>query len=100
MKAILLLAGGLVAIVASFLLVLMLSELICKLVAVRWLAIIVRNLQRNRVRTGLTYLASYVLVMVVVLIWSVLHFLNEVHSEKERDFKAVVTSKYVMPSQM
>src|SRR5215211_7872230 len=100
LKIILILVAGLLTIMVSFLILLILSELWLRAVGLKSVAIIVRNLRRHPTRTALTYLATYVLVLVVTLIWSVLHFLDELYREKDRDFKAVVTSKYVMPSQM
>lgn len=66
----------------------------------RFLLMALRSLRRNILRTSLTYLAIFVLVLVVTLIWSVLAFLDLVTSEKAKDFKAIVTEKWQLPSQM
>ena len=58
------------------------------------------NLRRNIIRTSLTAIASIVLVFVVTLVWTVLWFLNLVTSEKAKDFKAIITEKWQIPSQM
>lgn len=64
------------------------------------LVLIVRSLSRNLLRTSLTYLAVFVLVIVITSIWSVLGFLDAVTSEKESNFKAIITEKNQIPSQM
>jgi len=66
----------------------------------RFLVLILKNLSRNRVRTILTSLGTVVLVLVVTLIWSVLSFLDEATSDKQSDFKVVITEKWQIPSQM
>ncbi len=58
------------------------------------------NLRRNIIRTALTSVASIVLVFVVTLVWTILWFLNLVTSEKAKDFKAIVTERWQIPSQM
>src|SRR5262245_38364663 len=95
-----LLVASIALIVGSFFALLYISELLLRGAGLQSGSIIFRNLRRNPVRTALTALATYVLVLVVTLIWSVLHFLDGEFREKERDFKVVITSKYVMPSQM
>jgi putative ABC transport system permease protein len=59
-----------------------------------------RNLRRNFLRTSLTYVSVFVLVIVVTLIWSVLWFLDRITTERSKDFKAIVTEKWQIPSQM
>src|SRR5438132_5503031 len=66
----------------------------------RFLLITLKSLRRNLLRTSLTYLATFVLVVVVVMIWSVLYFLGELTSEKSRDVKIIVTEKYQAASAM
>ena len=46
----------------------------------KFLSIILKNIRRNLVRTGLTAVGTMILVLVVTLVWSVLDFLNEVTS--------------------
>jgi putative ABC transport system permease protein len=59
-----------------------------------------RGLRRSPLRTSLTYIALFVLTMVLALIYSVLVFIGRVTTEKEADFKAIATHKTVIPSQM
>jgi len=65
-----------------------------------YLRLMFLNLRRNLVRTGLTSVASMLLVFVVTLVWTILWFLNIVTSEKSKDFKAIVSEKWQIPSQM
>src|SRR5262249_11508839 len=60
----------------------------------------VKNLRRNLLRTALTSVATMVLVFVITLIWSILWFLNAVTAEKSKDFKAIVSERWQIPSQM
>ncbi len=59
-----------------------------------------RGLRRSPLRTSLTYLALFVLTLVLSLIYSVLVFISLVTTEKEADLKAIATHKTVIPSQM
>jgi putative ABC transport system permease protein len=59
-----------------------------------------KSLRRSLVRTSLTYLATFVGVIVVAMIWSVLSFLDAVMAEKAKDVKVIVTEKFQVPSQM
>jgi putative ABC transport system permease protein len=61
---------------------------------------ILKSLSRNLLRTALTSAAVVILVFVVTAIWSVLWFLDLMTSEKSKDFKAIVTEKWQVPSQM
>lgn len=62
--------------------------------------IMFRGLLRSPLRTSLTYLALFVLTLVLALIYSVLNFIALVTTEKEANFKAIVTHKTIIPSQM
>ena len=62
--------------------------------------IMFRGLLRSPLRTSLTYLALFILTLVLSLIYSVLNFISLVTTEKEANFKAIVTHKTVVPSQM
>ncbi len=64
------------------------------------IVLIMRSLNRNLLRTSLTFLAIFVLVSVVTLVWSVLGFLDKVTAEKEGNLKAIITEKNQIPSQM
>jgi putative ABC transport system permease protein len=62
--------------------------------------IMFRGLRRNILRTSLTYLAIFVLTLVLCLIYAVLYLIGYVTTEKEANFKAIVTHKTIIPSQM
>lgn len=62
--------------------------------------IILKNIRRNLTRSILTGLGTMVLVLVVTLVWSVLSFLDEVTRDKNSNFKAIVTERWQIPSQM
>jgi putative ABC transport system permease protein len=64
------------------------------------LLFILKSLARNKLRTALTSLATALFVLLVTLIWSVLSFLDMVMVEKKKDFKAIVTERWQIPSQM
>src|SRR4051812_23850139 len=64
------------------------------------LRLIVKSLGRNLLRTILTSSAIFVLVFVVTGVWSILWLLDRVTSEKSQDFKAIVTERWQLPSQM
>lgn len=66
----------------------------------KFLGIMLKSVRRNLLRSSLTYLAIFVLVLIVTGIWSILDFLDNVTSEKNQDFKVVVTERYQIPSQM
>src|SRR2546423_4782778 len=59
-----------------------------------------KSLRRNLVRTSLTYLATFLGVIVVAMIWSVLSFLDRAMTERAKDVKVIVTEKFQAPSQM
>jgi putative ABC transport system permease protein len=59
-----------------------------------------RGLRRSPLRTSLTYLAVFVLTAVLVMLYTVLNFIGLATSEKEANFKAIVTHKTLIPSQM
>jgi len=60
----------------------------------------IKSLRRNLLRTILTGLATFILVLVVSLVWSVLEFLDKQTEAKSKNLKAIVTEKFQMPSQM
>src|SRR5579859_5274932 len=61
---------------------------------------IVRSLKRNKLRTILTSMAIFILVLVVTAIWSILSLLDKMTEEKTKDLKAMVTEKYGARSQL
>jgi putative ABC transport system permease protein len=64
------------------------------------LLLILRNLRRSWLRTILTALGTVVLVVVVTLSWSFLAFFDDVTASKSQNFKAIVTERWQIPSQM
>lgn len=74
--------------------------LLTRVVGRMGLVLIIRSLSRNPLRTGLTYLAIFVLVVVITFIWSILGFLDLVTTEKESNLKAIITERNQIPSQM
>ena len=60
----------------------------------KFTAMMLKSLRRNLLRTSLTYLAIFVLVVVVTAVWSVLHYLDDLMTEKNRDIKVIVTEKW------
>ncbi len=66
----------------------------------RYVRIVFKSLARNPLRTALTGLATAVLVFVVALVWSALYFLDQATAEKSKDFKAIVSERWQIPSQM
>ena len=68
--------------------------------AAKVVLIMFRGLLRSPLRTSLTYLALFVLTLVLSMIYAVLNFISLVTTEKEANFKAIVTHKTVIPSQM
>jgi putative ABC transport system permease protein len=62
--------------------------------------IMFRGLRRSPLRTSLTYLALFVLTVVLVFLYTILTFIGNVTAEKEANFKAIVTHKTMIPSQI
>ena len=62
--------------------------------------IMFRGLRRSPLRTSLTYLALFVLTLVLCFIYAILNMIALVTTEKEANFKAIVTHKTMIPSQM
>jgi putative ABC transport system permease protein len=62
--------------------------------------LVLKSLARNPLRTALTGLATGVLVFVVALIWSVLYVLDQATAEQSKNFKAIVSDRWQVPSQM
>jgi putative ABC transport system permease protein len=68
------------------------NRMYCKLVA--------KSLLRNPLRTLLSSLAVVVLVFVMSMLMSVLLFIELAMTERNKDFKAIITERYQIPSQM
>ena len=66
----------------------------------KFFLLILKNLRRNKVRTALTCLAVGVLVFVVMMIWTVVYFLENFTREKSGSLKAIVTDRYDFQGQM
>jgi len=66
----------------------------------KFLLLIVKNVRRNLLRSLLTAMGTMVLVSVVILVWSILAFLDQVTQEKTSDFKVIVTERWRLPSRM
>jgi putative ABC transport system permease protein len=64
------------------------------------LALILKNLGRNPLRTILTCAAILVLVSVVTLIWTTVAFLDRTTAEKADDLKMIVMERWHIPSRM
>jgi putative ABC transport system permease protein len=69
-------------------------------VGAKFLLLMLKSLRRNLLRTSLTYLAIFVLVLVVTLVWSVLAYLDEMMTEKSGNIKVIVTEKWQVSSEM
>src|SRR4051812_1584669 len=57
----------------------------------KFVVMMLKSLRRNLVRTSLTYLATFMLVLIVSFIWSVLSFLDAQTMERAKDIKVIVT---------
>jgi hypothetical protein len=62
--------------------------------------LVIHSVSRNPMRTMLTGTATLLFVFIITLIWSVLWLLDLVTTERSKDFKAIVTEKWQIPSQM
>lgn len=65
-----------------------------------YVRLVAKGLARNPLRTLLMSLATFMLVMIITLIWSVFWLLDLVMTERSKDFKAIVTERWQLPSQM
>ena len=59
-----------------------------------------KSLRRNPLRSTLAGLCTFVLVLVVTLVWSVLAFLDRQTEAKSKNLKAIVSEKFQLPSMM
>lgn len=66
----------------------------------RFLILILKNVRRNIVRSSLTALGTMMMVFVVILVKSILSFLDAATVEKSANLKAIVTERWQIPSQM
>lgn len=65
-----------------------------------YLAVMLRSVTRNLLRTSLTYFAIFVLVFVISGIWSMLNFIDSITEDRENNLKAIITEKHQIPSMM
>lgn len=66
----------------------------------KFFVLVLQNLFRNKLRTALTGLGTMMLVLVVTLVWSVLAYLDVTTQEKTSNFKAIVSERWQLSSQM
>jgi putative ABC transport system permease protein len=62
--------------------------------------VIIKNLRRNLVRTGLTAFAIAIPVLMITLIWTVVSALDAITEQKSRDLKLIVAERWKNPSLM
>ncbi len=62
--------------------------------------LMLKNLRRNLVRTTLTCLAVFVLVLVVTMIWSFIHMLDSFTTARAGEQKGLIMEKWQFPSQL
>jgi hypothetical protein len=63
-----------------------------------WL--VIKNLFRNRLRTGLTTFAITVLVLMITLIWIVVDSVDVLTHDRSKDLKLIVAERWRNPSMM
>jgi putative ABC transport system permease protein len=68
--------------------------------APKFAVIIFKSIRRNLLRSSLSYLAIFVMVFVIAVIWSILGFLESQMAARAGNFRALVTDKFQIPSQM
>src|SRR6266849_3145321 len=66
----------------------------------RSLAFILKSLSRNKVRTALSVIATFFLVLVITSVWTILYKLDQMTKEQSKDLKVMVTGKWQARSQM
>jgi putative ABC transport system permease protein len=62
--------------------------------------LVIKNLRRNLLRTGLTAFAIAVLVLMITLIWTVISALDALTEQRSRDLKLIVAERWRNPSMM
>jgi putative ABC transport system permease protein len=65
-----------------------------------YVRLVFKSMRRNPLRTLLTSTATLLLVVIITIVWSVLWLLDLVATERIKDFKAIVTERWQIPSQM
>jgi putative ABC transport system permease protein len=66
----------------------------------QYFRLMLKSLARAPLRTSLTSVVILLFVFVITLVWSILWLLDLVTTEKSNDFKALVTERWQLPSQM
>jgi putative ABC transport system permease protein len=66
----------------------------------KYLKLIFRNVGRNPLRSALTAMVTIVLVFVITIVWSMLWLLDLVTAEKSKNFRAMVTERWAIPSRL
>lgn len=84
----------------GFTVLVLLAALFYLVASPRQFLLVLKNLRRNSVRTILTGVAVAVLSFMVVMIWTVLTFLDRQTREKARDLKIIITERWQIPSQL
>jgi putative ABC transport system permease protein len=64
------------------------------------LTFILKSLSRNKIRTALSVIATFFLVLVVTAVWTILYKLDQMTTEQSKDLKVMVTEKWQARSQM
>src|SRR5262249_45413101 len=65
-----------------------------------FLLLLLKSVRRNPLRSSLLYLAAFVLVGIVTVVWSALYVLDNFMQFKANDIKVVITEKWQVPSQL
>jgi putative ABC transport system permease protein len=60
----------------------------------RFLLLVVKGVRRSPLRASLTYLAVFVLVAVVTMVWSALYVLDHMTEAKAQDIKILISDKW------
>lgn len=66
----------------------------------KYFKLIFRNVGRNPLRSALTAIVTIVLVFVITIVWSMLWLLDLVTTEKSKNFRAMVTERWAIPSRL
>lgn len=66
----------------------------------KFVLIMLKSLRRNLLRTALTYLAIFVLVIVVTMVWSILAYVEGLMTEKTSNIKTIVSEKWSASSNL
>jgi putative ABC transport system permease protein len=91
---------GSMLVIGAFLAVVVLVIGITILIFPKYSSFIYKSLRRNFLRTTLASMAIMVLAFVVTLVWSILIPLDAAMTEQTKDFKAIVSERWQVPSMM